>query len=218
MSGKPQKIVFDLGGKISISPPLWVGNGVEERSQDLLAFAPQGNGVYGYQDNQSSGVFKGAPTQEACGGVIYFGNDVSKEDFLVLMRIMAVQSVSCKNPDKRFSVFTAQSDNPGQDGYLTQMRIVSRFALRFMFRTLGETEYDSFPEQGVSNVEALWAFMEHEREVWGTSFAQDRTHGLRGLFGGDGNFAREELSFGFTVENEYHGIYRIWSRAWLVTK
>jgi hypothetical protein len=26
------------------------------------------------------------------------------------------------------------------------------------------------------------------------------------------------VAFGFMVENEYQGVYRIWSRAWLVTK
>lgn len=41
-------------------------------------------------------------------------------------------------------------------------------------------------------------------------------HGRR--FGGDGEWARESLAFGFLVENQYHSIYRIWTRAWLVTK
>ena len=36
--------------------------------------------------------------------------------------------------------------------------------------------------------------------------------------GGDGDYAVEELSFGFMLENEYNQVYRIWSRAWLVTK
>jgi hypothetical protein len=41
---------------------------------------------------------------------------------------------------------------------------------------------------------------------------------LTGTFGRDGDWAREALCFGFTVENAFHGVYRIWSRAWLVTK
>ena len=38
------------------------------------------------------------------------------------------------------------------------------------------------------------------------------------MFGGDGDWAKEELAFGCMVENVDLGIYRIWSRAWLVTK
>jgi hypothetical protein len=41
---------------------------------------------------------------------------------------------------------------------------------------------------------------------------------LSGTFGGDGYWAKESLCFGFLVENNYRGVYRIWSRAWLVTK
>jgi hypothetical protein len=51
---------------------------------------------------------------------------------------------------------------------------------------------------------------------WGTSSFEDK--GLYKKFGGDGDMKREELAFGLIVENEYYGIYRIWSRAWLVTK
>ena len=36
--------------------------------------------------------------------------------------------------------------------------------------------------------------------------------------GGDGDWAKESLCFGLMVENGYQGVYRIWSRAWLVTK
>jgi hypothetical protein len=41
---------------------------------------------------------------------------------------------------------------------------------------------------------------------------------LYGAMGGDGDWAKEELCFGFMMENEYHGVCRIWTRAWLVTK
>ena len=56
-------------------------------------------------------------------------------------------------------------------------------------------------------------------ECWkrrvGTSFGDSR---IDGKMGGDGDYAVEELSFGFMLENEYNQVYRIWSRAWLVTK
>lgn len=214
----PTRIVFDLGGKIRISPPIWPDHKLDIQPGDLSKFVPYGNGVYGYQNREGSNPLTSAPPQEACGGVIYFGNDITKVDFKALMHIMEVQPKHVVKPSKDFAVFIAESKQPGKDGYLAQMRVVSKFGLRFMFNTLTDAEYEKFPEQELTVVEALWSFIEQERKRWGTSFSQDGTKGLRGLFGGDGDFAREELSFGFMLENDYHNVYRIWSRAWLVTK
>ena len=76
-------------------------------------------------------------------------------------------------------------------------------------------EYDAFKKQELSIGEAFEEFMKAEKERFGTSFGDPR---IEGKMGGDGDFAREELSFGFMLENEYNQVYRIWSRAWLVTK
>lgn len=214
----PTRIVFNLGDKVRISPPIWSDHKLDIQPGDLSKFAPYGNGVYGYQDSKGSNPFTSAPPQEACGGIIYFGNGVSKKDFEALMCIMEVQHSYVVKPLNDFAVFTAESNQSGKDGYLAQMRIVSKFGLRFMFNALTEAEYEKFPEQEMTTIEALWSFIQNERERWGTSFQQDGNKGLQGLFGGDGNFAREELSFGFMLENNYYNIYRIWSRAWLVTK
>lgn len=218
MPTAPTRIVFDLGDKIRVSPPLWPEHKLEIQPGDLSKFVPYGNGVYGYQDRKGNNPFTSAPSQEACGGVIYFGNGVSKADFEALMRIMEVQPGYAVKPSKDFAVFTAESKQPGKDGYLAQVRVVSKFGLRFMFGALTDAEYEQFPEQEMTMVEALWSFIQQERKRWGTSFQQDGEKGLEGLFGGDGDFAREELSFGFMLENDYHHVYRIWSRAWLVTK
>lgn len=211
------RVVFDLGDKIRISPPIWPDHKLNIHPGDLSKFVPYGNGVYGYQDRKGSNPFTSAPSQEACGGVIYFGNDVTKVDFEALMRIMEVQPVHFINPSKDFAVFIAESKQPGKDGYLVQMRIVSKFGLRFMFGALTDAEYEKFPEQELTIVEALWSFIKQERKRWGTSWMEDNK-GLGGKFGGDGDFAREELAFGFMLENDYYHVYRIWSRAWLVTK
>jgi hypothetical protein len=36
--------------------------------------------------------------------------------------------------------------------------------------------------------------------------------------GGDADWAKESLAYGSMVENAYRGVYRLWSRTWLVTK
>jgi len=203
-----------IGDKIRVSPPILPSSKIGIQPDDLTKSTPYGNGVYGYQGREGGNQFTNAPSQEACGGVVYFGNHITKEDFEAFMRIMGVQS---RHPSKDFAVFTAESAQPGQDGYLVQMRVVSKFGLRYMFGVLTDADYENFPEQELNVVEALWSFIEHERKRWGTSWmGEDK--GLAGKFGGDGYFACEELAFGFMMENEYHGVYRIWSRAWLVTK
>lgn len=213
MPKAPRRIVFDLGNKIRVSPPIFSDPSLDLQPGDLSEFVPYGNGVYGYQNRKGSNPFTSAPSQEACGGVIYFGNGVSKADFEALMRITEVR------PDhKDFAVFTAESKQPGKYGYLAQMRVVSKFGLRHLFHAITDAEHESFVEQEMTIVEALWLFIQQERQRWGTSFLQDGEKGLEGLFGGDGDCAREELAFGFMLENDYYDVYRIWSRAWLVTK
>lgn len=41
---------------------------------------------------------------------------------------------------------------------------------------------------------------------------------LSGAMGGDGDYAKEKLCFGLLVENPFGHVYRIWSRAWPLTK
>lgn len=209
---------FNLGDKIQISPSTWPNGDPKIQPGDLSVFAPTGDGVYGYQGQNRINPFKVAPPLEESGGVIYFGNEINKADFEALMRIMGVQPGHAVKPAQDFAVFATESHDPKNDGYLAQVRVVSKFGLRFMFGALTDAEYESFPEQKTTIVETLWSFIQHERERWGTSFWQDREKGLQGLFGGDGNYAREELSFGFMLENGYYRVCRIWSRAWLVTK
>lgn len=218
MPTAPTRTVFDLGDKVRVSPPIWPGNKLAIQPGDLSQFIPYRNDVYGHQDLKMSNPFTSAPSQDACGGIIYFGNRVGKADFEALMRITKIKRSFFVKPWKDFAVFTAESHQPGKDGYLAQMRVVSKFGLRFMFRALTEAEEEGFPEQEISMAEALWLFIQHECKRWGTSFEQDGEKGLKGLFGGNGHSAREQLSFGFMVENSYHNVYRIWSRAWLVTK
>ncbi|MBU4086681.1 MAG: hypothetical protein KKB21_03850 [Nanoarchaeota archaeon] len=195
--------------KLTISQPIWPGKELQVQPGDLSKFAPYGNGVYGYQRSSLEPI-RGDPPQEETAGLIYFGNSVKREDFDGFLRMINVRA-----GNKDYAAFVQESANPLEDRYFKQMRLMSKFGLRFMFGAIGNGEYDSFKEQDLTLGEALWSFMDAEKERFGTSFGDPR---IEGKMGGDGDYAREELSFGFMLENEYHHIYRIWSRAWLVTK
>lgn len=213
----PQQLTmgFDLGDRIRISSPVWPNHQLEVQPGDLSTFVPKGNGVYGYQAPKMANPILCAPIHEASGGVIYFDNKITLGDLESLLCVLEVRT-GVRNKD--YAVFIAESKQPGKDRFLTQMRVVSKFGLRFLFGALTESEYDGFPEQELTVLESLWLFLEQERKRWGTHFWEDGEKGLQGLFGGDGDYAREELSFGFMLENSYNQICRIWSRAWLVTK
>jgi len=205
--------VLNLGESIRVYPPVWPGREDCIQPGDLSRIVPYGNSVYGHNKRMGINPFKSAPILEACGGVIYFDNDIVRADLEALTRIMDIR------PDEKdYAVFTAESNRPGKEGFLAQMRVVSRMGLQYVFHILSSEDYDKFPDQELTIADALWIFIEHEKERWGTQFWQDKEKGLRGLFGGDGGYAREALAFGLMLENGYEGIYRIWSRAWLVTK
>lgn len=212
---QPTTLVIEgFDGTLRISPPLFMNNHVKTDLSDLSQFAPHGNGVYGFQQGIPNPIVI-APPQDDKGGFLYFGNEVTQDDFFALMRITGVQEAYVENPSKQYAIFLQQSGQPGKDGYLSQMRIVPNFALRHLFGVITSEQYQAYPEQELSVREAMWAFMQIEKKKYGTGFGSQE---LDGKFGGDGDFAREELSFGFMVENSYYGVYRIWSRAWLVTK
>lgn len=195
--------------KVIISPPVWPDKNLRVQPGDLSKFTPDGNGVYGYQAKSLEPI-RGDPRDEENGGLIYFGNRVKREDFKGFLRMMGVRA-----KDKDYAAFVKESSNPVEDRYFNQMRLVSKLGLRFIFDAIDDREYDAFKEQELSIGEALWEFMEAEKRKFGTFFGDPR---IEGRMGGDGDFAREKLSFGFMLENGYHNVYRIWSRAWLVTK
>lgn len=198
---------------LRLSLPIDIATGFTHDPRDLSIVVPKGNGIYGYQQPEKLPFFE-APPQDPIGGIIHFGNEITKPDLQALTRILDIGS-SRPPYSLQYAAFLQESENPGKDGYLKQMRLVKNFGLRFLFGAIGEQDYDSFPEQPMNMTDALWAFIESERQNYGTFFGGKK---LAGKFGGDGDYAQEELSFGLMVENSYHGVYRIWSRAWLVTK
>lgn len=196
--------------KIIISPAIWPGKKLQVQPGDLSKFVPYGNDVYSYQVKNILNPIESDPPQEESGGIIYFGNGVKKGDFEAFLRMINVRA-----DDRNYAAFVQDSSQPVEDRYFKQMRLISNFGLKFMFDALDDIEYNAFKEQALSVRDAFWAFIEDEKARFGTSFGDPR---IEGKMGGDGNCAREELSFGFMLENEYHQVYRIWSRAWLVTK
>lgn len=197
-------------GSLRISPPMFPENSIDVSPSDLTKIAPTGNGVYGLQRQPFEDPFKLGPKQDPVGGVLYFDNGIEEENLLALSKVVGMWK------NKSYAAYAVESQTPREDGYLRQLRLVDRFALTSLFQNaLKREDYESFPEQELTMPEALWAFIEHEKKDWGTHFGAAK---LEGKFGGDGDFAREKLSFGLMVENPYFHVYRIWSRAWLVTK
>ena len=195
--------------KIVVSPEVWPGREIEAQPGDFSQIAPHGEQFYGYQSSLFQSI-NGAPSHEANAGIIYFDNGVRKGDFEGFLRMMGIGQ-----EHKDYAAFVCKSSNPGEDGFLRQMRLVSRFGLRYMFKAIDNSEYEAFPNQTLNVGEALLDFIESEKKEYGTDFGASK---LAGTFGGDGHYKQEKLSFGFMLENSYYDIYRIWSRAWLVTK
>jgi hypothetical protein len=212
---------------VTIAPPIWPGPALDVQPGDLSLFAPMGNGLgapmvlmpwdgldslaarqayYGMQPHTGH-PFTGAPLTEPSGGFVYFDRYVAPADLDALFRVLRVVVGR-----KDYAAFFAEPTGPG-DRHAGQLRIVSGGALEFLYRTGRDAESLRLREQSLTIGELLLRFVEH----FGAEADAGRLE-LAGILGGDGDWAKESLAFGFMVENEYHGIYRIWTRAWLVTK
>jgi hypothetical protein len=154
--------------------------------------------------------FQAVASDTSIGGFLHFGNRINEISLRTLLNIAEVHLDS-----RDYAIFRHESENPKDDGYLIQMRLVSKFALQYLFRSITEEEYRKFKDQKKTFLNTCWDFIEEERDKYGTLFGHPK---LAGALGGDGHYAQEGLAFGFMVENSYHRVYRIWSRAWLVTK
>jgi hypothetical protein len=212
---------------VTIAPPIWPGPELEVQPGDLSLFSPMGNGLgapmilmpwdrpeslatrgayYGMHAHTGH-PFTGAPVTEPAGGVVYFDRYVEPDDLNALFRVM---NVRVRNKD--YAAFYGEPTSP-EDRHNGQMRIVSGGALEFLYRTGKDAESMQLRQQSLSIGELLLRFVDQ--------FKTESNEGkldLAGWLGGDGDWAAEGLAFGFMVENEYHAIYRIWARAWLVTK
>jgi len=204
---------------IDIYPSVWPERQLKVLPGDLRHFAPMGIGDIRFHIEEPSeerpysltahpvDPFLAAPVTEPCGGTVYFGGDPNAADLAALLRLLRVRSSATD-----YAAFVGRSDNPEEHRHLTQLRLVRRSALVGLYGALSIDEMAHFPEQRLNVGDAVQKFVESEQTFWGMGMTQR----LRGRFGGDGARTQESLAFGFMVENSYYGVYRIWSRAWLV--
>ena len=209
--------------EVPLTPLDWGKSAGRPGPGELAYFVPQGFGLgsppiitpyggapkedyYGFQPEQAHPILNG-PTTEPNGGTIYFGHRVTHEALLATLGLIGVQR------ETDYIAFGENSSDPVKERYLDQLRIVSTSAAHSLY---GAFDAAKPPTQTLEVVKAIGAFVEAQKVKWldGGAFSSR----LRGLAGGDGDWAKESLAFGFHVENSYWGVYRVWSRAWLVTK
>jgi hypothetical protein len=189
---------FIMGGPMVVRP--W----------DTLESAAASQGYYGAQ-HHSFHPLLGAPRTDACGGVMYFDTGESRESLLTAFSVMGLRA---REEWREFAVFCQQSSEPEKSGFISHCRIMPMSAPGYLYVASLEHIDGAATPQPVSVPEVLWHFVKSEEERWGTGMGG----ALSGCMGGDGDWAKESLCFGFMMENHYHSIFRIWSRAELVTK
>jgi hypothetical protein len=162
---------------------------------------------YGAQAARSNPILD-APLQDPGGGTVYFAGR-SSDDLRVLFGAMGVHADA-----KSYIAVPFTACDTVEERYLDQLRIVRHVALTAVCK-LDEALIPA--AQSMTIGDALCGFVEAQIDKWKEP-GQPFSHRLSGTAGGDGDWAKEELAFGFHVENSHWGVYRIWSRAWLVTK
>jgi hypothetical protein len=208
----------------------WPGRPLPIMPGDFSEYVPQGMGLgapsvirpwddplegltspnyYGFEVRESDPI-RGAPTQYAHGGVIYFDDSTDWAHTNTALMVMGVHLL-----ERDFVVFERNSDDTLTERYLDQVRIMPRSALQHFFNPGPEAA--DIAEQPVTISEFIEQFLADQRNKWNAP-PNTFSSRLAGTFGGDGDWAKEALCFGFLVENGYWGVYRLWSRAWLVTK
>ncbi len=209
---------------VTILPNDWPGGEPAERPGDLTRFLPQGlglgvpmiitpygagpdQGFYGL-DRPSGDPFHAAPTQEPGGGLLYFDDGV---DLAKLRNALAVIGVRLSSQD--YALFAAASKDSVAERYLDQVRIISKAALSHFFQA---KEAGALPDQPLTIGDYVERFVTEQKDKWNDGYTFSGK--LRGTLGGDGDWAKESLAFGFFIENSYWSVYRLWSRPWLATK
>jgi hypothetical protein len=211
---------------VQISPAAWSAKSVPVQPGDLRRFAPMGRGRIGVlpADLQEFGEAAGnpelfsltahhsqplleAPITEPTGGTLYLDGEPNAEDLAATLRLLGVPAAATD-----YTAFVSHVQEPAEERYLTQVRIVRRVAMVALYDALSEAELQAFPQQKLTVGGLIGKFIETEQQRWGTSLSPQ----LSKRFGNPGQRFRATLAFGFMIENAFCGVYRIWSRAWLL--
>ena len=211
---------------VQISPSVWSSKRVPVEPGDLRRFAPMGRGRIGPvpPDLDDSGAapsnpdlfsltahhshpLLNAPITEPTGGTLYLDGEPNSEDLAATWRLLGVPADATD-----YAAFISQAKKPAEERYMTQLRIVRRVALAALYDALSEAELRSFQHQPLTVGTLIGKFIETEQQRWGTGLSPT----LSESFGNPGQRFRATLAFGLMIENAFYGVYRLWSRAWLL--
>lgn len=213
-------------GKVTVLDNDWPGRALRVMPGDLSQWLPQGLGLgappivtpytdgpepsfYGL-DAPGSDPILAAPTQMPGGGVIYFNDGVDPAMLRTALGVMQIRLAPTT-----YVAFAKESGDTVRDRYLDQVRIVSTGALAELFGA--RREATALPKEPVAVLDYIETFIAEQKAKWNHEHYAF-SPALSGTLGGDGDWAKESLGFGFAVENTYWGVYRLWSRPWLCTK
>jgi hypothetical protein len=215
-----------LGTWVQVYPSVWSTKSLPVQPGDLTRFAPMGRGRVGpvLPDLENGGLGGGdpdlfsltahqsspllaAPITEPTGGTLYLDGEPNRDDLAASLRLLGVPTDATD-----YAAFVSHARKPAEERYVTQLRIVRRVALAALYDALSEAELRSFPQQPLTVGELILKFIETEQGAWGTGLSSK----LRERFGPRNQRFRATLAFGLMVENAFYGVYRIWSRAWLL--
>ncbi len=209
--------------RVAISPAGWPTE-CRVRPGDFSLFAPIGLGIAPpaafmpwdtLRPASSLGSFYGAfertgdpyadaPVNDGPGGIVYFRSPVDTAGLEATMTFMGVRAGTTG-----YAAYARESDDVERDRYLAQIRIVCFEAMK-LFGARPDPG-DVLRPQALDAACAILAFVDAQEKRWSLE-------SLEGSLGGDGDWAHERLAFGLMVENASSGVYRVWSRPWLVTK
>lgn len=195
-------LIFERPNGLRFVALLGCSNVSGKTAADLAFLAEEGDGIY-------------RPTQHVFGstvadvmlrvtpemfnlGLLYF--DYRYDTTEKLRAALDLLDVRNRTP---YVVFGARSTTL-EEGFITQVRFVTDFALKSYFK---EKQQTPLQEQALGLIDAILAFVESEANQFGSESDLCGHFGIEVPF--DGMWG---LGFGFLVENSYYGIYRLWSR------
>jgi hypothetical protein len=200
---------------IDIYSPFWPGRTLSVQPGDLQRFAPSGLADLdlqaGHVPTQASrrdrpaDPLRAAPLTEPSGGAAYIQGNPTPADLAALMRLLRVDAAAAD-----YAAFLVRAADPLEERFLTQLRLIRVPALVGIYQALSPDETRLFPDQRMTIGELAPAFIADERQRWSVRPVQPATTDP------EGPRVQQALAFGFMVENAHYGVYRIWSRVWLL--